>query len=177
MKEQAPSPQQWQLLHRLQAAGCPVDLAHVPPPDHPLRVICTAKARTNVLPVRDGIGIILPLRIVAAVAITITGFRLDADWLSAPVAWVEPCAEHRGKYCLTDTAKRHLSLAKVLNQRTLYSGRLKRGEFLQGCLVGTTKHPLRSDVELPATLYIQDLAGIEYPYLQVLRNTPLEGVA
>lgn len=173
MNGKAPSPQQWQLLHRLQLAGCPLDLARVPPPDHPVRLISRTNVRTNVFRLELGVGIVIPVRIVATSPIIIAGYRLQADWLSTPLSWVEPCTEHLGKYCLPAAEDRHLSLSKVLNRRTLYSGRLKSGDFLEGLLVGVCQQPLRSQKpQLSATLYLEDISGREYPYGVTVRNNP-----
>jgi len=167
MNTKAPSPKQWQLLHRLQAAGCPVDCARIAPPDYPLRVTQLAReGLDNVYSLPGGIGIILPLRIVASSAVTICDFRLRARWLQDSVSWVARCSEHERSYCL-QTATHHLNFdpGAVLNRRTWHTGNLRRGSYLQGFLVGTTAGVLpEGESVLEATLLIEDLYGTEYPY-------------
>jgi hypothetical protein len=177
MKTKAPSPEQWQLLRRLQAAGCPLDLAHLPPPDYPLRVISlNSGLPTNVFPLAGGAGagIALSLRIVASASITIAGFRLQAEWLAPPLSWVERCPEHPRSYCLL-TEGNHTSFdaATTIHSRKLHSGRLQTGKYIQGFLVGTTGAALLSPaIELKATLWIEDVFGAEYPYAVTLNNHP-----
>ena len=142
MRAKPPSPEQWQLLRRLQTAGCPLDLERLLPPDYPLRVISlNSGLPTNVFPLAGGagVGIVLILRIAASASITIAGFRLQAEWLASPLSWVERCPEHPRRYCLrTEGGHTSFDAATTIHSRKLHSGRLQAGKYIQGFLVGTT---------------------------------------
>jgi hypothetical protein len=173
MNKEAASPEQWQTLHRLRAAGCPVDMEHIVPPNYPLRVINRALGlKTNLLPLAEETGVVLSLRIVAAARVAICGFGLRADWLPQPVCWLESCKQHRD-YCLRLASNDHLrfGVAQILNWRTFDSGVMKRGSYLQGFLVGTTSGLSTAlDEKLGATLWIEDAFGTEYPYTVSVNN-------
>ena len=69
---QAPRPEQWAILRRLRSASCPVDLEHLPPVRHPIRVGCEASpCGFHLFPIAGGAALVLPLRIVAHKAFTL----------------------------------------------------------------------------------------------------------
>jgi hypothetical protein len=184
-------PAQWQILRRLQAVGCPLDCERLPEPIHPLRVRCgTLAFGTNLVSLPGGMGVILPLQIIASVPITINRFELKAEWLRKPVTWVSQCRQHGGNlkwyYCLHRTSHGDLRFTweTTLNHRTgnasqqkrlspwIQDGVLKRGAEMKGPLVGTFEGALPVDIgpKLEATLSIEDLFGKEYPYYIALEN-------
>jgi hypothetical protein len=166
MNRKAPTPHDWQLFHRLEAVGCPLDLAHLPPPDYPLRVIPLSGLQSNFLALKERWGLVLDLRMIARAPITIAHYRVEAAWLASPVTWLEPCLLHPGHYCFEIAEKHHRHYSPALNGRTFARGKLRSGEYLHGVLTGIiTQPPLVNGADLPATLWIGDVTGREYPYL------------
>ena len=158
----------WQLLRRLSAAGCPVNLADF---DYPLRAIVAKWETTNVYQLPTGVGIALPLHIVAADPITIAEFRLEAGWLESPIKWLRRSAD--GAYHLqARSAVLNFRAEQVLNHRTWSSGGLKRGAFWHGILLGVTGSLASDDATLEATLVIVDALGVEYPFPVKINNSP-----
>lgn len=191
IRREALQPAQWQILRRLQAVGCPLDCERLPEPTHPLRVRCgTLALGTNLVSLPGGMGVILPLQIIASVPITINRFDLKAEWLRKPVTWVGQCRQHGGNfkwyYCLHGTSHGDLQFKweTTLNHRTgnasqqkrlppwIQDGVLKRGAEMKGYLVGIFEDtlPLGIGPKLEALLSIEDLFGMEYPYSIVLEN-------
>ena len=176
IKTKTPTPRQWVVLHRLQAAGCPVDLAKIQPPIAPLRMVQLAQEMvSNVLPIIDGCGIAFRVRLIASESITITGCRLKADWLEHPLEWVAQCGQHRGRHCLLVSEEQHVQFSSVLNDQIGRGVQLRAGQYLEGFLVGQTAKTVKvsaSTEELLVTLWVRDLRHDEYPYIIRLRNCP-----
>jgi len=191
IRSDALQPAQWQILRRLQAVGCPLDYEELPEPTYPLRVRCATSAfGTHLFSLPSGMGIIVPLQIIASAPITINRFDLRADWLRNPVTWVSQCRQHWGNfkwyYCLHGTPHGDLQFKweTALNHRTgnageskrlspfIQDGVLKRGAEMKGSLVGTFPDTLPVSIgpKLAATLNIEDLFGKKYPYSVVLEN-------
>lgn len=170
-----PSPQQWQVIERLAASGCPLDLIHLPPPNRPVRVINTpSELRTNVFASDVGVALVLVLRIVASEPITICGLRIEAGWLKAPLRAVTTCDRHQRKSCIPINGT-HLSFesAKLLNRFGFTSAALKRHESLAGLFVAISDGLLPTEANLRAVLWVQDILGSEYPYSLNLVCQPL----
>ncbi len=87
MKVKAASPEQWDLLRRLEMVGYPVDVDGIASPENPFCVIQTSLGKVkNLYVFPDCVGIVLPVRIVASTTVTICGFHLRASWLTGPVS-------------------------------------------------------------------------------------------
>jgi len=163
MSKRALQSEQWEMLHRLNSVGCPVDYEHLQTPLH----VLTELRATQFFPIPGATGIALPIRIDASTSITIRRFRLGLSWLPEPVgvSWLGSCERHLGKqkyYCFQPCSglKGQFSYEDVLNHRTLHRGVLKGGGFLSGFLVGTFPGgipPPHLGTELRATLSIEDL--------------------
>lgn len=192
MRNRSIDPRQWLIIHRLHAVGCPLeDDLLTGGPTYPLRVIKEASnLGTNLLTMSSGMGLVLPLRIVASVRMTISRFDMQADWLKTPITWVGVCPQHspgfERSYCLHGTGRGDLKLKweNGLNHRTGISlaaarypgipdgGVLKRFSEIRGSLVGTFPDTLSvtAGPKLDATLYVTDLMGEQYPYSVVIEN-------
>jgi hypothetical protein len=172
MIRRALQPEQWQLLQRLSSVGCPVDDENLPTP---LDVV-VHPGDAQFLPLSDGIGIALPIRVIASTSITICRFRLQADWVKGKISWLGFCDQHPGDaqkhYCFPERSWNYrYSSEQVLNHRTFDRGVLKRGGFLSGLLLGIFHNPLPSTkigTKLQATLGIEDLSEHEYRFPIVL---------
>jgi len=135
------------VLRRLRAIGCPLDWDHLAVPLRPLRITVTATCEgTNVFSVPGGTGIVLGVQVFASTKVTIVNYMLEADWLSTPASWVEPCAEHEGKYCFHECSIRpeglHFNARRVLNHmKSSYNlpdaGTFAKGTSTNGILLAT----------------------------------------
>jgi len=166
-------PEQWQVLHRLRSAGCPVDHEQMPIPLH----VFTEPWATQIWPLSGGTAIAFLVRVVASTSITIRRFHLRADWLTGEISWLEFCDQHpynsQKFYCFHKCSGQNdqFSSEDVLNHRTLHRGVLKRGGFLSGYLLGAFRYappPMRIGTKLEATLGIEDLFEHEYRFPIVL---------
>ena len=174
MRTKALQPEQWQVLHRLRSAGCPIDYEHLPTPLH----VFTEPEATQIWPVSGGTEIAFLVRVVASTSITIRRFHLRADWLNGEISWLEFCDQHpdnsQKHYCFHEYSGRNVQFSSedVLNHRTLHRGVLKRNGFLSGFLLGSTfpdaVPPARIGTKLEATLSIEDLFEHEYRFPIVL---------
>jgi hypothetical protein len=173
MTTKALQPEQWQVLHRLRSAGCPIDYEHLPAPLH----VFTEPGATQVLTTSSGTRIALLVRVVASTSITIRRFHLRADWLNGEISWLEFCDQHPGNsqkhYCFHEYSGRNVQFSSedVLNHRTLHRGVLKRNGFLSGYLLGTFQYahfPTGIGTKLEVTLGIEDLFEHEYEFPIVL---------
>jgi len=136
---------------------------------------------TDVFSVPGGTGIVAGVRVVASMEVTIAGFTLEADWLSKRGSLLEPCSEHKGKYCFEECslfpnpmevkAEYVLNHQKSTRERTL-AGTIPRGHDINGLLLATFPEvtPPTAAELLPATLWIEDWFGNAYPFRLLLRN-------
>jgi len=178
MSKRALQSEQWEMLHRLNSVGCPVDYEHL---QTPLHVFTELKA-TQFFPMSGATGIALPIRIDASTSITIRRFRLRLPWLPVEVSWLGSCEQHLGKqkyYCFQRCSglNGQFSSEDVLNHRTLHRGVLKGGGFLSGFLLGTFRGgvpPTHLGTKLQATLSIEDLFERGYHFPIELFDPPSE---
>ena len=177
MLTRTPSADQWKVLRRLRSIGCPLDWDHLAVPLRPLRVSLNHIIEgTNVFSVPGVTGIVLPVRVLASTPVTIAGYTLEADWLSKPGSLLEPCSEHKGKYCFHEcslSSKRlHFDAGAVLNRKRPDAGPLPRGLSIYGFLLATFPEvtPPTAAELLPATLWIEDEFGDAYPFRLLLHN-------
>jgi hypothetical protein len=181
-----PSADQWKVLRRLRSIGCPLDWDHLAVPLRPLRVSLNHIIEgTNVFSVPGGTAIALGVLVFASTPVTIAGYTLEADWLSKPGSWLEPCSEHKGKYCFHECSlwpeRLQLDAGDVLNHRKSnrkqpHAGTLPRGTSIDGFLLATFPEvtpPTAAEV-LPATLWIEDQFGDAYPFRLLLDNKKTE---
>jgi hypothetical protein len=174
--------EQWKVLRRLRSVGCPLDWDHLAAASGPLRAFVSGSAAgTNVFSIPGGTGIVLGVEILASVPVNIIGFALEADWLNTQASWLEPCGEHKGKYCfhscsLHPTGTR-IDQEYVLNNRTStakrpHAGKILRGGSMHGLLLATfpeVTSPTAAEL-LPATLWIGTEFGDSYPFRLLLAN-------
>ncbi|MFZ3211619.1 MAG: hypothetical protein WA188_08895 [Terriglobales bacterium] len=177
MTKRALHPEQWQILRRLEAAGCPVDCERLPQGSYPLRVL-TERSRwgTDIFPLPQGTGIALRLNIIVTASLTICQLHLRADWLGGEISWFKPCVDHFRRYCFHECAYGtdiRFSFDEVLNERMSRWQALSRGSHLRGFLIGAAPDVLASTMgaELEARLVIEDLFGEEYPFLVKISNS------
>jgi hypothetical protein len=181
-----PSADQWKVLRRLRSIGCPLDWDHLAVPLRPLRVSLNHTIEgTNVFSVPGGTGIAAGVRVFASTPVNITRYTLEADWLSKPGSWLEPCSEHKGKYCFHECSlgpgRWHPDAGEVLNHRRSnrnppHAGTVPRGTSIDGFLLATFPEvtpPTAAEV-LPATLWIEDQFGDAYPFRLLLDNKKTE---
>jgi hypothetical protein len=169
-------PEQWETLRRLEAAGCPLDLEHLPRATYPLRVFTGVSPwGTDIFPLANGTGIAFRICMIATASVTICKLQLQADWLKDDPSWSVPCRDHWQNYCFHDCSYgSHIQIysGRVLNHRILRWESLKRGGSMRGFLVGTVPGTLSGAVEgkLRATIVIQDIFGEQYPFPLLLDN-------
>ncbi len=168
-------PEQWETLRRLEAAGCPLDLEHLPQGTYPLRVFTEVSPwGTDIFPLANGTGIAFRLCMIATASVTICKLRLQAAWLKAEPSWSVRCRNHCDKYCFHDCSygpNIQFHFDQVLNYHLLRWESLKRGAWWRGFLVGTVPGKLSgaAAAKLRATIVIEDLLG-EYPFPVLLDN-------
>lgn len=183
MLTRTPSAHQWKVLRRLRAIGCPLDWDHLAVPVRPLRVSMDQinSGGTDVFSVPGGTGIAAHVRVVASMEVTIAGFTLEADWLSKRGSWLEPCSEHKGKYCFHECSiwpkGRYFDAGFVVHHQKSTrerpdAGTVPRGHDINGFLLATFPEvtPPTAAELLPATLWIEDWFGNAYPFRLLLRN-------
>ena len=177
MIKRALHPEQWQILRRLGAAGCPVDHEHLPQASYPLRVFTEDSIwGTNIFPLPRGTGIAFRLNIIVTVSFTICQIRLRADWLKGGISWLGSCRDHFRHYCFHECSYGpdiRFCSDEVLNSRMGRWEALKRGMGLHGFLVGTFPDilPSTAEAKLEATVVIEDLFGEEYPFPVEINNS------
>lgn len=188
MLTRTPSAHQWKVLRRLRAIGCPLDWDHLAVPLRPLRVSLNRmnSQGTDVFSVPGGTGIATDVRVVASTEVTIARYTLEADWLSKRGSWLEPCSEHKGKYCFHEcslpSARAVVEAEYVLNHQTSTrerpnaAGTIPRGYPINGFLLATFPEvtPPTAAELLPATLWIEDWFGNAYPFRLLLKNKKID---
>ena len=177
MTKRALHPKQWQILRRLEAAGCPVDIERLPQASYPLRVLTERSPwGTDIFPLPHGTGIAFRLNIIVTASLTICQLHLRADWLGGEVSWLNPCLDHSRCYCFhecTYGTDIRFSFDEVLNERMSRWQALSRGCHLRGFLIGMARDVLPSTMgaKLEARVVIEDLLGEEYPFLVKISNS------
>jgi hypothetical protein len=175
MRNKAPDSKQWQTFTRLQAAGCPLDWERLPRRRYPLEVRTLTDSPTDIYPMADATGIVLPLTILALRRpFMFHNFELRADWLVQPVFWIRRCAQHAA-YCFHQCVYGDQKFDSVLNHYTEGGCLLKPGMKVPGRLVGKFRGRLAETApsQLPATLWIREESGEEYPFGVSINNTKL----
>jgi hypothetical protein len=114
--------------------------------------------------------------------VTIAGYTLEADWLSKRGFWLEPCSEHKGKYCFHECsiwpkgryfdAENVVHHRKSTRERPNAAGTIPRRYDINGYLLATFPEvtPPTAAELLPATLWIEDQFGNAYPFRLLLKN-------
>jgi len=134
----APTFQQWTLLRRMRAAGCPIDYRYLTLPSRPLTVVShplplANGGATNVFR-RDGqTWMALHVEMSVASTVRIGALRLRAHWLVGEASLVEPCLQHDKNYCLALYPEgKHWSISSqsVLNRWSRSKGILSRGVYI-----------------------------------------------
>jgi hypothetical protein len=170
---QAPRPEQWAILRRLRSASCPVDLEHLPPVRHPIRVGCEASpCGFHLFPIAGGAALVLPLRIVAQSAFTLCRLHLWGDWVKKEISWLTRCDRH-GQYCFHEYRGEYsllFSFEEVLNYRFRPTIELKAGSTLRGLAIGFLPDlaPFEKEEKLAAMICLEDVLGDQYPFNIVL---------
>ncbi len=175
MKDKVLDTKQWRMFRRLEAAGCPLDLEHLPLPWYPLEVrTVPSDLPTNIFPMVGSTGIALPLAILVRQPFVIRNFTLAVDWILQPVYWIPSCAQHEA-YCFHQCVYGDRKFDRALNDYAYVRWLLKRGMELRGCLLGTFSGslPETAPAKLEATLWIRELSGKEYPFAVSVDNTKL----
>jgi hypothetical protein len=170
--------EQWETLRRLEAAGCPLDLEHLPRGSYPLRVFTEVSPwGTDVFPLANGTGIAFRLCMIATASITICKLQLQANWLKDDeLSWSTPCRDHGQNHCFHNCIygpRIRFQSDEVLNRRLVRWEILKRSDYLRGFWVGTFPGTLNdvAEAKLPATVVIEDLFGEQYPFSILLDNS------
>jgi len=178
VRNQARQPEQWEIFRRLRSAGCPVDLEHLPQAWSPLLVSSgTSGWPTDLFPMPETTGILLPVIIRAHRRLVIADFALTADWLTQPVSWLGRCDQNHER-CYSFHSCRYgpvrLNSEMVLNWYLPFRA-LSGGSRTTGLLMGSFPEILPSTAPetLEATLSIRDLAGDEYRFRLELKNIKL----
>lgn len=174
MMDKARHPKQRQIFRRLDAAGCPIDWEHLRTA-YPLQVeTIGSNLPTNVFPIPDATGIVLPVEIVLSAPLLIGGHELRADWLPQSLSWLNACDQHSDSYCFHE-CDLQIDYIWVFNWFLLKPGLLKRGSVTRGFLIGKFPGTLPSTAgaKLEATLLIHDLSGDEYPFPVSIDNPKL----
>jgi hypothetical protein len=113
--------EQWLVLHRLRAAGCPIEYEHFKTPCRPVRIDSVGAINgTNIFTGADRTYIAIPVDVFAPAEIAITQLRLDAYWMQGESSWIRPCAEHPDNHCFpvgVDGNHLRFSSRQVLHER------------------------------------------------------------
>src|SRR5262249_8807510 len=128
-------PEQWAILRRLRSASCPVDLQHLPAVRRPIRVGWEASpCGFHLFPIAGGAALVLPLRIVAQNAFTLSRLHLWGDWVKKEISWLTRC-DQNGQYCFHGYREEYsllFSFEEVLNYRFRPIMELKAGVPCEG---------------------------------------------
>jgi hypothetical protein len=158
------------LLHRLGAAGCPVNWREVEFPREPLEIFrAPAALGTDLFPLAgrgDRTGVAVHVQIRASAPITITGFEVEADWLHGEAEfWFDRCEKH-GTYCFHGCCNGDVRIAMngLLNDKLFSNLRLQEGEKVSGYLVFTIPEVVPLDNwRLEGTVWFYDEFGKQHP--------------
>lgn len=167
------SPDQWQLLKRLDAAGCPISWRQFETPCDPIRLIQEPPALgTELFAVAENVTLLaVRLKIVASRPFAIKGLALRADWLVGSLTWL--LTEHAiGCFPERSGGEIRFAAAGLLNMRIIRGLTLKAGEVVSGYVAGFADWAIpASDETLAATLVIKDQFDRGYPYDLNLMNS------
>lgn len=176
----APTFQQWTILRRMRAAGCPIDYRDLTVPSRPLTVVShplpLANGGASNVSRRDGeTWIALYVEMSVASTVQIGALRLRAHWLVGEASLVEPCLQHDEKYCLPlYSGGEHWSKSSqsVLNRWNRSKGILSRGEHYNGYILarGTDFLATSRAQYLDIEVCIDDWLGHEMVFPLVLVN-------
>jgi hypothetical protein len=168
---------QWVVLHRLRAAGCPIEeYQNFRIPCRPVRIDCVGAIEgTNIFPGADSTHIAIPIHVFASREAAITKLRLEAYWMQGEISWIRPCAEHPGCHCLpvcVDGKHLRFSSKQVLHERMLPWLILPRYARWEGFLLAQLPEVLPSGLgeELEVVIAIEDLSGHEYAFPNKVLN-------
>jgi hypothetical protein len=163
---------EWQLLRRLDAAGCAINWNQVEEPCYPLSIIHQPAALgTEILPAGKHTGLAFRLRITASVGIRISGIKLETDWIQGQLVWLSGQPEYQFRNCCGGEVR--FGQWSLLNRRIREGLTLKRGESVSGYLAFILSNvvPLGAGGKLSATLLCEDQFGRSYPYSLELDNS------
>ena len=163
------SPRQWDMLCRLDAAGCP--LSH---PCYPLQLQQEpGTLNAGIFPVQGGTGAVFRIRLTGSGRFTVSGFSLSAEWLDQPVRLNSGNKLFRsGQFyglsgCNGGEGHVAVKLEAALGACTVDAGSVVSG-YLVGFLPEALAVPCGSRLEV--TLLLHTPNRQPYPYSVVLRH-------
>jgi hypothetical protein len=181
----APTAQQWALLHRMQAGGCPIDFGNLNRPSGPIEVVNRPSTLGNVdgsnLFVRQGrswLALYLKLHVIREV--NLESLRVQAHWLGGGLSLLGTCPDHKGRFCLPlNTQGQHVGFdsSRGLNSFLLRHDVLRPGTRLEGYLLAVgPDFPARGAAEyLDAQICLDTFTGQEMAFPVVVVNRPMDG--
>jgi hypothetical protein len=173
---------QWYRSRRLELAGLRLPKPLIAP-NHPVRVEHLTHATVcDVFPIVNGVGVAVPVRIIAGVAITIVDYRLHWDEmpeLSLPgkMKLLKSCPrcsrDYQPSYCFELPSGHYTTKLPNLQKEGRSVAMLKRNYSMKGCYSAWMEdQPRFSSKTVAASLHIIDIMGNEYPYPLRLRMHP-----
>lgn len=170
------TPQEYHLLRRLDAVGCPVNWNELAEPCCPLRLIHEPGILgTELFPMKSGTGLAFRVDITASVEFSIRSIRLQAKWLRGGIAWLDQCATHERCHCFHGCfdGDVRFSAGGVVNRRFCQWPIMRRGESVRGQMAFILSEVVSPSVgsRLPATLWFEDRFGTSYPYDLTFENS------
>jgi len=168
--------EQWVVLHRIRAAGCPIEYEHFNTPCRPVRIDAVGVINgTNIFAGADRTHIAIPIHVIASEETPITQLRLKAYWMQGEISWVRPCAEHPEHHCLpvcVDGKHVLFNSKQVLHERMSPRLVLPRYARWEGFLLAQLPGALPSGLgeELEVVISVEDLSGREYAFPNTLLN-------
>ena len=176
----APTSQQWTLLRRMRAAGCPIDYRYLILPSRPLTLVNHPLLHknggaTNVFRTDGQTWMVLYVEMSVASTVQIGALRLRAHWLAGEATLVEPCLQHAENYCLPlYSGGKHWSIPSqsVLNSWKRRKGILSRGLYHKGYILarGTDFLATSRAQYIDMDVCIADWLGHEMVFPVVLVN-------
>ena len=167
------TPKEWHTLESVRDAGCPVDFGNLLRPACPVRAFSLdgfpAAGSNDVYRGRDGIIVLLNVQVEAFAPVTLSGFRMEADWLTKNLIWVAECPAHVGYHCVHEH-KAKFGSDRVLTNKTFANGRLCAGYHVKGLLLGRSSQPTVPLGKLAVTLFVELVSGQEFPFRMKIWN-------
>lgn len=167
------SPHQWQLLKRLDAAGCPISWDQFEEPCDPVRLIHDPPALgTDIFPLTSNrTGLAFRVRIAALRRFTIQNIALRARCGFGGLTWLST-QYGIGSFPYPGDGEVRFAAAGLLNSRLVRGLTLKAGEVVSGYIALLASRAIPpSDESLAATLLIHDQFDRAYPYELDLANS------
>ena len=181
----APTFQEWSMLHRVQAAGCPIDCGNLSLPSRPIEVVNQPSTLTNAkgsnLLVRQGRSwLALYLKMHVFREVNLASLRVRAHGIGSDLSLVGGCPDHEQKFCLPlNPEGQHVGFppSAVLNHLVLRRDVSRPGIRLEGELLaqGPDFRAKGAAEYLDAQICLDDSMGREMVFPIVVVNRPMSG--